>query len=149
MANEKNLKPFDSSQSREEAKKNGSKGGKASGEARRRKRALKSTIDMIMKLPVDAATKNILEQLGVDEQDQSVQTAIVVAQAMKAMRGDTKAADYLGKYSSADPRLEIERERLALEKQKLAASHDAPGDDDDDDDEDVEDVVIYLPDNGR
>ena len=34
MANEKNLKPFDKTQSREEAKKNGKKGGIASGKAR-------------------------------------------------------------------------------------------------------------------
>ena len=33
MANEKNLKPFDKTQSREEAKKNGQKGGIASGKA--------------------------------------------------------------------------------------------------------------------
>jgi hypothetical protein len=37
MANEQNLKPFTSEQSREEAKKNGRKGGIASGEARRKK----------------------------------------------------------------------------------------------------------------
>ena len=34
MANGKNLKPFDKTQSREEAKKNGKKGGIASGKAR-------------------------------------------------------------------------------------------------------------------
>lgn len=38
MANEKNLKPFDKTQSREEAKKNGKKGGIASGKARREKK---------------------------------------------------------------------------------------------------------------
>ena len=145
MANEQNLKPFTSDQSREEAKKNGAKGGVASGIARKRKRALKDTIEMIMRLGVDDNTKRILEQLGVPEQDQSVQTAIVVAQAMKAMRGDTKAADYLGKYASADPRIFLEQERLALERERLAmrADADAP------DDNEVEDVVIYLPDNGR
>lgn len=145
MANEQNLKPFTSDQSREEAKKNGAKGGVASGIARKKKRALKNTIEMIMRLGVDPQTQSILEQLGVPEEDQSVQTAIVVAQAMKAMRGDTKAADYLGKYASADPRIFLEQERLALERERLAmrADADAP------DDNETEDVVIYLPDNGR
>lgn len=145
MANEQNLKPFTSDQSREEAKKNGAKGGVASGIARKKKRALKDTIEMIMRLGVDAQTQSILEQLGVPEQDQSVQTAIVVAQALKAMRGDTKAADYLGKYASADPRIFLEQERIALERERLAmrAQDDMPEGDD------VEDVVIYLPDNGR
>ena len=145
MPNEQNLKPFEKGRSREEAVEAGRKGGIASGIARKKKRALKDTIEMIMRLGVDDNTKRILEQLGVPEQDQSVQTAIVVAQAMKAMRGDTKAADYLGKYASADPRIFLEQERLALERERLAmrADADAP------DDNEVEDVVIYLPDNGR
>lgn len=141
MANEKNLKPV---RTKSEARERGKNGGVKSGIARKRKQELKKTIEMIMRLPVDENTKSILEQLGVDDKDQSVQTAIVVAQAMKAMRGDTKAADYLGKYSSADPRIELERERIALEREKLAASHDNS----DDDADDAEDVVIYLPENG-
>ena len=145
MANEQNLKPFTSDQSREQAKINGAKGGVASGVARKKKRALKDTIEMIMRLGVDSQTKMILEQLGVPEQDQSVQTAIVVAQALKAMRGDTKAADYLGKYASADPRIFLEQERIALERERLAMRADA----DTQDDNETEDVVIYLPDNGR
>ena len=142
MANEKNLKPV---RTKSEARERGKNGGVKSGIARKRKQELKKTIEMIMRLPVDENTKSILEQLGVDDKDQSVQTAIVVAQAMKAMRGDTKAADYLGKYSSADPRIELERERIALEREKLAASHNNS----DDDADDAEDVVIYLPENGR
>lgn len=145
MANEQNLIPFDSNQSREEAKKNGSKGGVASGIARKQKKELKKTIEMIMRLGVDPATQQILDQLGVDDKDQSVQTAIVVAQAMKAMRGDSKAADYLAKYGGADPRIELERERIALERERLATSR--PEEDDESDE--TEDVVIYLPDNGR
>lgn len=142
MSNEKNLKPV---RTKSEARERGKNGGIKSGIARKRKQELRKTIEMIMRLPVDEKTKYILEQLGVEDKDQSVQTAIVVAQAMKAMRGDTKAADYLGKYSSADPRIELEMERIALEREKLAASHDNFGDDSDD----AEDVVIYLPENGR
>ena len=41
MANEQNLKPFTSDQNREEAAKNGRKGGVASGKARREKADLK------------------------------------------------------------------------------------------------------------
>ncbi len=142
MANEKNLKPV---RTKSEARERGKNGGVKSGIARKRKQELRKTIEMIMQLPVDEQTKRILEQLGVDNKDQSVQTAIVVAQAMKAMRGDTKAADYLGKYSSADPRIELERERIAMERERLAAVCGNP----DDGAEDAEDVVIYLPENGR
>ena len=44
MANEKNLNPFTSDQSREEAKKNGRKGGIASGKAKRKKKTLQKAM---------------------------------------------------------------------------------------------------------
>ena len=44
MANISNLVPFTSDQNREEASKNGKKGGIASGEARRRKKTLKEEL---------------------------------------------------------------------------------------------------------
>ena len=48
MANEKNLVPFTSEQSHEEAVKNGRKGGIASGEARRNKKMLRDCIDYLL-----------------------------------------------------------------------------------------------------
>ena len=44
MANEQNLKPFTSEQNREEAVKNGRKGGIASGESKREKKSLKNAL---------------------------------------------------------------------------------------------------------
>lgn len=44
MANEQNLVPFTSDQDREEAKKNGQKGGVASGKARRLKRSMRELL---------------------------------------------------------------------------------------------------------
>lgn len=48
LANEQNLRPFTSDQDREEAKKNGQKGGVASGEARRRKADLRKTLETLL-----------------------------------------------------------------------------------------------------
>lgn len=48
MANEQNLKPFTSEQSREEAVKNGRKGGIASGEARRERANLKKQLQVFL-----------------------------------------------------------------------------------------------------
>ena len=47
MANEKNLVPFTSEQSHEEAVKNGRKGGIASGEAKRNRKMLRDCIDYL------------------------------------------------------------------------------------------------------
>lgn len=48
MANEENLIPFTSDQDREEAKKNGKKGGIASGKARREKATMRKTLEMLL-----------------------------------------------------------------------------------------------------
>jgi hypothetical protein len=48
VANEKNLIPFTSEQSREEAKKNGHKGGVASGKARKEKASLRKMAQAIL-----------------------------------------------------------------------------------------------------
>ena len=48
MANEQNLKPFTSDQSREEAAKNGQKGGIASGRARAEKRDLRKALELLL-----------------------------------------------------------------------------------------------------
>ena len=45
---EENLIPFTSDQSREEAAKNGQKGGIASGEARRRRKSLKEELELLL-----------------------------------------------------------------------------------------------------
>lgn len=48
MANEQNLTPFTSEQSREEAAKNGRKGGIASGESKRKKKQLRECIEYLL-----------------------------------------------------------------------------------------------------
>lgn len=149
MANEQNLKPFTSDQSREKAKINGAKGGVASGVAKRKKASLKKAIESIFGLKVDSATAAQLSKLGVDEDDQTVQTAVVVAQAVKAMRGDTKAADFLAKYSGDNPQVEMEKERLKLEKERLKITRERMKADMPTDDDEIDDVHIYIPDNGR
>ena len=76
MANEKNLRPFTSDQSREEAAKNGSKGGRASGKARRKRKTLK---------------EELLLMLAEGDTQQSVTLALIE----KAMSGDTKAFEVI------------------------------------------------------
>ena len=70
MANEKNLVPFTSEQSREEAVKNGRKGGIASGEAKRNRKMLRDCIDYLLEredsmvLGVDGNPMSGAEQLA-------------------------------------------------------------------------------------
>lgn len=74
MANENNLNPV---RSENEAREKGKKGGIASGEARRKKKTIRETLEMMLsgKMP-DGATR---------------QDAIVVALLEKALSGDVRA----------------------------------------------------------
>lgn len=98
MPNEQNIVPyqFDSSQSREEAAKNGAAGGRASGVSRRRKKSLREAAELYLSLPVsDKRAWNRLARDGVEPEDVDNQMAIIAGLAMKAMKGDSKAAKVL------------------------------------------------------
>lgn len=98
MPNEQNIVPyqFDSSQSREEAAKNGAAGGRASGVSRRRKKSLREAAELYLSLPVsDKKAWNKLARDGVEPEDVDNQMAIIAGLALKAMKGDSKAAKVL------------------------------------------------------
>lgn len=85
MANEENLIPFTSEQSREEAKRNGAKGGKKSGEVRRQRKAMKEQMDLLLSLPFNVTDRNgkaivdSLEFLGIDKEEIDNQMAMNIA----------------------------------------------------------------------
>lgn len=121
MANEENLIPFDSNQNREEAKKNGKKGGVASGEARRRKRDAQKAAEFILSLPAKGGTVDNLMSLGVDEEDATNLVALMARMYSKAMAkgGDVNAARFLVEVMGGTAKHKVEKERLAIEKERV------------------------------
>ena len=92
MANEQNLIPFTSEQNREEAKKNGAKGGKKSGEVRRQRKAMKEQMEMLLSLPFKQIEKlDFIENLGIDKGQIDNQMALLVAMYGRALKGDVQA----------------------------------------------------------
>ena len=92
MANEQNLIPGGYKLSVEEQ----SRGGIASGVARRRKRTVKQAVELVMSLPVsDPKVKAKLKKMGIDMDDADNQTAVVVGLLGRAMTGDPKASALL------------------------------------------------------
>ena len=84
---------FTSDQSRSEAAENGRKGGRASGESRRRKKSLREAANTFLAMEVtDTNVWNTLSMAGIDPEDIDNQMALVVSQTQKAIAGDTKAA---------------------------------------------------------
>lgn len=96
MPNEENLIPFTSEQSREKAKENGAKGGRASGEAKRRKKSLREQMEMLLSLPVkDPRTKQFIKELGISPKEIDNAMAITLAMYQEALKGNTKAYELI------------------------------------------------------
>ena len=107
MPNEKNLIP-NSERTPEEMRQITSAGGRASGAARRRKRALKEAADLYLSLPVSDRRKwNALARRGVDPADIDNQMLMIAGLHAAAAEGDARAGrllvDILGEDSRADP----------------------------------------------
>ena len=95
MANNENLEKGKATQFRsgEEAARNGSNGGIASGAARRRKKSLKEAADLYLSLPVtDKRRLNKLKRRALDPEDIDNQMAMIVGLTEAATFGDARAA---------------------------------------------------------
>ena len=132
MANNENLIPFTSNQSREEAVKNGRKGGKASGEARRRKADFRRTLNALLTTEIDSPEWTpILKAMGLDS---TLESAVNMAMIKEALEGNVKAyvaiKDVLGQKSKSDTDLEEQQLRMATTKSKLGTDVEEEPEDD-------------------
>ena len=82
-----------SMRTKEEQKKIATKGGIASGIARRRKRNMKDAIDMLLSNPCDLKSKDgksiklLAKQLGIKEEDVDNQMAMIISMFKVSMSG--------------------------------------------------------------
>lgn len=121
MGKEDNLIPFDSNQSREEAKKNGKKGGVASGEARRRKKSAKQAAETILNMPTSQLNSAGLSALGIDEADQTNMVLLMAKMFTVAVKeGNVRAAEFLMDVVGGTDKDVANRERVKIEKKRLA-----------------------------
>lgn len=111
---EDNLIPFTSEQNREEAKKNGVKGGVASGEARRRKKTMRELAVIVNSLPLSENNKKQLPT-GIKEDEMTFQMGFIIKVYQQALKGDTKAMKLWVELSNT---LDEERNKLEIKKLK-------------------------------
>ena len=105
MANNENLIPF-SKRSVSEAREMGRRGGKASGEARRRKADFRKTLNLLLTAEIDNEEyKPVLEALGLEC---TLESALLMAQIKEAMKGNTKAAYFVAQYAGQSAKAEEE-----------------------------------------
>lgn len=128
MANEENLKKGEATQFRsgEEAAKNGQKGGIASGASRRRRKAMKQTVNTMLGAGLDASEGGFLElirprllALGIEEEDATYQDVLIAGIMLKAMKGDVRAAEFIRDISGDSPYLQLKKQELKLRKEEL------------------------------
>lgn len=107
VPNEKNLVSI-ADRTTSEQREIQSAGGKASGAARRRRRALKEAADLYLSLPVsDKRRWNALARRGIAPEDVDNQMAMIVGLTDAAADGDARAGrlilDILGEDGRDDP----------------------------------------------
>ena len=124
MANENNLiRPEDLTPS--ERRASASKAGKASGASRRRRKAMKQVMDMLLSMPANTeADYKTLVETGIDlsELDEEMINNMLVVNAAlvkNAKCGDVASIRELRSIIQDDAYLKLQQEKLKLEKQKI------------------------------
>ena len=142
--NPQNLQPV---RTTDEAKKRGAAGGKKSGAARRKKRDARQAIRYVLDMAATGKLDEKLEGLGFDEEDRTNMTGLTVAMMMRAASGDVSAYKALMDYGGFHPDQKLkDRESRA----RIAAMENGGGASGVDQGDGVgDDVLIYIPENGR
>lgn len=105
---------------KEEARAISSKGGKASGAARRKKRDAKSAARLILSLPTVDKVSNTLEKLGIEDKDEHTNMVSIFATAyLKAMKGDIGAMRFIVEMAGMSPEFKMVEERHKNEMRLL------------------------------
>lgn len=137
-----NLIPF-SERTEEEQKEICTKGGIASGEARRKKKELRELTKSFLEQDAVGAVKTNLQRLGFDAEDMTNLAAILGVLFSKVLNsGDLNAARTIIEWAGMSPMMQIQENEAMAKLQNLMGMND-------DDKGDTEDVIIYLPENDR
>ena len=126
-----NLIPF-SKRSKDEAREYGSKGGKASGESRRRKAAMRDTMNRL--LTMQAEVEGLSDILRADGGESTYEELITMAMIEKALRGDVNAFNAIkatvGQTDKSAVDLEEQNLRMAAQKAKMGVDEEDNQEDD-------------------
>lgn len=102
-----NLKKF----THEERVANGKKGGVASGEAKRKKKAMQETLALLLSLPLNNKKCYDVEEIQsfgqLKGKNVSVETAILIRQVQRALAGDLPAAEFVRDTSGQKPKNDV------------------------------------------
>ena len=111
----KNLKPV-TERTKDEARAISSKGGKASGVARRKKADLKKAFETLLSLDVtDSKIKKQLEEMGMTGNNEAL---LAFATFQQAVKGNQKATENIIKLTNTKDKYDIQENRERAEAEK-------------------------------
>ena len=120
--NENNLIPF-SERSESEVRELNSKGGKKSGEVRRKKRDMKAKMKTLLELPCQNREDfNTVSEFGIDMEEIDNEMVMLVGLYNKAKTGDVQAIREIRNITGKDiasAELEIKKKELKLKEKAL------------------------------
>lgn len=125
MANEKNLIPWNK-RTEKEQREYARKGGKKSGEVRRKRKAMKEQMEMLLSLPFKQSEPlDFMKNLGIEEDNLDNQMALIVAMYGKALKGDVQAFNTI--------REVVQDEKTVKDEDRVQIINDLPNEEEEDD----------------
>lgn len=126
MSNEHNLKPV---RSESEARELGRRGGKASGEARRRKAALRDTMNRLLTMQVEV--EGLSDVLRADGSESTYEGLIAMAMIQEASQGNVKAYQAIMQTVGQTDKSEadLEEQKIRTDRAKRARDQEVGADD--------------------
>ncbi len=111
MAGEENLIPM-SERSKEEVREIAAKGGINSGESRRKKKAMRESLQILLDMSLKAGEECDIDKVesfkALEGKNITVEQAMLVKQIQKALKGDTTALTFLRDTSGQNPSAKID-----------------------------------------
>lgn len=96
----------------EQRRENGRKGGIASGEAKRKKKAMKDRLEILLEMPLKSGKISDIEAIKnfamLKGKNITVYDAMMIAQIQKALKGDTTAAAFVRDTAGENPSMKVE-----------------------------------------
>lgn len=143
MANYENIKDkgFDN-RTTGELREIAIKGGKASGEARRRKADFRKTLNMLLTAEIDSEEwKPVLEALGVEC---TLESALNMAMIKEGLAGNVKAYEAIAKYAGQSNQTERDDEEQRIRTERAKRARDLEVGNDDSNDENIQNFLKAM-----
>ena len=143
MANYENIKDYGfDKRTAKEQREIAVMGGKASGEARRRKADFRKTLNMLLTAEIDNEEyKPVLETLGIEC---TLESALNMAMIKEGLAGNVKAYEAIAKYAGQSNQTERDDEEQRIRTERAKRARDLEVGNDDSNDENIQNFLKAM-----